>query len=79
MRFVVFYPPLRAIKSIVCILIPLTSELLRMNEWATLARTGGLKGQTAPGDAHPYLALFGWKLSFEMQTPRHPCKDDGAV
>lgn len=20
---------------------------------------GGLKGQTAPGDAHPYLALFG--------------------
>ena len=22
---------------------------------------GGLKGQMAPGDAHPYLALFGWK------------------
>jgi len=20
--------------------------------------TGGLKGKTAPGDAHPYLALF---------------------
>ena len=25
---------------------------------ATTLRPGGLKGKTAPGDAHPYLALF---------------------
>lgn len=23
-----------------------------------MPETGGLKGKTAPGDAHPYLALF---------------------
>ena len=48
----------RRLESIVCILIPLTSEQLRIYEWATLALTGGSKGQTALGDAHPYLALF---------------------
>jgi len=36
----------------------LTSEQLRIDEWATLTLTGGSKGQTALGDAHPYLALF---------------------
>jgi len=57
--FVVFYPPPRKpIESIVCILIPLTSEQLRKYEWATLTLTGGSKGQMAPGDAHPYLAPF---------------------
>lgn len=48
----------RRLESIVCILIPLTSEQLRIYEWATLTLTGGSKGQTALGDAHPYLALF---------------------
>jgi len=45
-------------ESIVCILIPLTSEQLRIYEWATLTLTGGSKGQMALGDAHPYLAPF---------------------
>jgi hypothetical protein len=26
------------------------------------ALRGWLKGQMAPGDAHPYLAPFGWKI-----------------
>ena len=52
----------RRLESIVCILIPLTSEQLRIYEWATLALTGGSKGQTALGDAHPYLALFDCKI-----------------
>jgi hypothetical protein len=26
---------------------------------------GGLKGQTAPGDAHPYLALFDWLTPYK--------------
>lgn len=24
---------------------------------------GGLKGQVGPGDAHPYLVLFGWNIT----------------
>jgi len=56
----VFYPPLANYKSIACILIPLTSEFLRLIRDSYACPCGGLKGQMAPGDAHPYLAPFGF-------------------
>jgi hypothetical protein len=45
---------------VACILTPLTGGPLILREvgHANARDSGGLKGETAPGDAHPYLALF---------------------
>lgn len=56
---------------ITSILTPLTSGPPYVVRWVTLRDLfkesppilGGLKGHMAPGDAHPYLALFGWNIT----------------
>jgi hypothetical protein len=54
----IYPPPVQPLDSIACILIPLTSERLRYSRDRYACPLGGLKGKTAPGDAHPYLVLF---------------------
>ena len=60
--FKVFYPPLFKLYSIAYILTPLTGgpPLCEVGHApdALRASVGGLKGEKAPGDAHPYLVLF---------------------
>lgn len=44
---------------VACKLTPLTGGPLIDVRWVTpMPEMGGLKGETAPGDAHPYLAPF---------------------
>lgn len=48
-----------AYKALACKLTPLTGGPLIFVRWVTLMpEMGGLKGEMAPGDAHPYLAPF---------------------
>lgn len=57
--FISIYPPLlRHLKR--CMHTnPFNQRIFTLSvRWVTFARMGGLKGKTAPGDAHPYLALF---------------------
>jgi len=59
----VFYPPLhhrqKSFSAYTNPFIRRTSICCEVGH--AMPNQGGMKGQTAPGDAHPYLALFGRK------------------